>query len=144
MAAWAFGAAGLTAAQGVATAVVYGVLVLVASLPGSVLRSWLTAPEVLAWQRHRASEVHAMAERPYILLSCSMSIDGYLDGATDERLLLSNEADFDRVDAVRAGCDAILVGRRDRPPRQPAAAGAVAERGGRTGWPAGCARRRSR
>jgi 5-amino-6-(5-phosphoribosylamino)uracil reductase len=39
-----------------------------------------------------------------------MSIDGYLDNATDERLLLSNDADFDRVDAVRAGCDAILVG----------------------------------
>src|SRR6266540_2555429 len=34
VAAWAFGAAGLTAAQGVATAMVYGVLVLVASLPG--------------------------------------------------------------------------------------------------------------
>jgi 5-amino-6-(5-phosphoribosylamino)uracil reductase len=48
-----------------------------------------------------------------------MSIDGYLDSATDERLLLSNEADFDRVDGVRAGCDAILVGaetvRRDNP-----------------------------
>jgi hypothetical protein len=34
VAAWAFGAAGLTATQGVATAVVYGALVLVASLPG--------------------------------------------------------------------------------------------------------------
>jgi 5-amino-6-(5-phosphoribosylamino)uracil reductase len=39
-----------------------------------------------------------------------MSIDGYLDDAAQERLLLSNEADFDRVDDVRAGCDAILVG----------------------------------
>jgi len=41
-AAWAFGAAGLTAAQGVATAVTYGVMVLAASLPGAavlVLRS---------------------------------------------------------------------------------------------------------
>jgi 5-amino-6-(5-phosphoribosylamino)uracil reductase len=60
-----------------------------------------------------------VGERPYILLSCSMSIDGYVNGGTDERLLLSNEADFDRVDAVRAGCDAILVGaetvRRDNP-----------------------------
>ncbi|HET6626717.1 MAG TPA: dihydrofolate reductase family protein [Nocardioidaceae bacterium] len=60
-----------------------------------------------------------MADRPYTLLSCSMSIDGYLDGATDERLLLSNEADLDRVDEVRATCDAILVGaatvRRDNP-----------------------------
>ena len=36
-AAWAFGAAGLGAADGVATAVVYGVMVLVASLPGAVL-----------------------------------------------------------------------------------------------------------
>ena len=39
-----------------------------------------------------------------------MSIDGYLGGASDARMLLSNDADFDRVDAVRAECDAILVG----------------------------------
>ncbi|KAA1424034.1 RibD family protein [Nocardioides antri] len=60
-----------------------------------------------------------MAERPYTLLSCSMSLDGYLGGATDRRLLLSNDADFDRVDEVRAGSDAILVGaatvRKDNP-----------------------------
>ena len=37
VAAWAFGAAGLTAAQGVATAMVYGVLVLVSSLPGAAV-----------------------------------------------------------------------------------------------------------
>ncbi|WP_117215416.1 RibD family protein [Allorhizocola rhizosphaerae] len=53
-----------------------------------------------------------MVNRPYILLSCSMSIDGYLGGPTEERLLLSNADDFDRVDAVRAECDAILVGAR--------------------------------
>ena len=51
-----------------------------------------------------------MADRPYTLLSCSMSIDGYIDGATERRLLLSNDLDFDRVDQVRAGVDAILVG----------------------------------
>ena len=51
-----------------------------------------------------------MADRPYTLLSCSMSIDGYIDGTTESRLLLSNELDFDRVDAERAGADAILVG----------------------------------
>jgi 5-amino-6-(5-phosphoribosylamino)uracil reductase len=48
-----------------------------------------------------------------------MSIDGYLDSASDKRLLLSNDADFDRVDSVRAECDAILVGaatvRQDNP-----------------------------
>jgi glycosyltransferase 2 family protein len=37
VAAWAFGAAGLTASQGVATAVVYGALVLVSSLPGAAV-----------------------------------------------------------------------------------------------------------
>jgi 5-amino-6-(5-phosphoribosylamino)uracil reductase len=51
-----------------------------------------------------------MPDLPYTLLSCSMSIDGYLGGPSDARMLLSNDADFDRVDAVRAGCDAILVG----------------------------------
>jgi 5-amino-6-(5-phosphoribosylamino)uracil reductase len=48
-----------------------------------------------------------------------MSLDGYLDAASHERLVLSNEADLDRVDAVRAECDAILVGaatvRNDNP-----------------------------
>ena len=52
-----------------------------------------------------------MHDRPYTLLSCSVSMDGYLASA-ESRLLLSNEADFDRVDAVRASCDAILVGAR--------------------------------
>jgi 5-amino-6-(5-phosphoribosylamino)uracil reductase len=60
-----------------------------------------------------------VADRPYTLLSCSMSIDGYVAGASERRLLLSNDADFDRVDEVRAGCDAILVGaatvRKDNP-----------------------------
>jgi len=57
--------------------------------------------------------------RPYVLLSVAASVDGYIDDATDTRLLLSDDADFDRVDEVRAGCDAILVGantiRRDDP-----------------------------
>lgn len=60
-----------------------------------------------------------MTDRPYVLLSVAMSIDGYIDDATDDRLLLSNDADFDRVDQVRASVDAILVGantvRRDNP-----------------------------
>jgi hypothetical protein len=37
VAAWAFAAAGLTAAQGITTAVLYGGLVLVASLPGAAV-----------------------------------------------------------------------------------------------------------
>jgi 5-amino-6-(5-phosphoribosylamino)uracil reductase len=39
-----------------------------------------------------------------------MSLDGYLDDASDRRLILSGPADLDRVDALRASCDAILVG----------------------------------
>lgn len=61
-----------------------------------------------------------MPERPYTILSCSISLDGYLGGATEERLVLSNEADLCRVDRVRAECDAILVGAgtvRDDNPR---------------------------
>jgi 5-amino-6-(5-phosphoribosylamino)uracil reductase len=50
-----------------------------------------------------------MRDRPYTLLSCSVSIDGYI-GTAASRLFLSNDADFDRVDEVRASCDAILVG----------------------------------
>src|SRR3984885_10290022 len=60
-----------------------------------------------------------MRDRPYTLLSCALSIDGYLGTASPPRLELSNDADFDRVDAVRASCDAILVGaatvRHDNP-----------------------------
>jgi riboflavin-specific deaminase-like protein len=60
-----------------------------------------------------------MSDCPYVVLSCAASIDGYIDDTTGERLLLSNDEDFDRVDAVRASCDAILVGantiRRDNP-----------------------------
>ncbi|TXS07342.1 deaminase [Streptomyces sp. col6] len=49
--------------------------------------------------------------RPYVLLSAAVSIDGHLDTRPGEdRLMLSNKADFDRVDSVRAGVDAILVG----------------------------------
>ena len=60
-----------------------------------------------------------MAERPYTVLSCGISLDGYLDAATQERLVLSNSADLERVDRVRAQSDAILVGaatvRNDNP-----------------------------
>lgn len=60
-----------------------------------------------------------MTTRPYVILSAAMSVDGYLDDTSPERLRLSNERDFDRVDQVRAESDAILIGattmRRDNP-----------------------------
>ncbi len=78
----------------------------------------------------------AVNERPYVLLSCSMSIDGYLDAATEKRLLLSNDDDFDRVDAVRAA-----VRRDPRRARAPCGATTHACWYGRrpdatSGWPA--------
>jgi riboflavin-specific deaminase-like protein len=68
-----------------------------------------------------------VAKRPYVVLSCAVSVDGFLDDASDTRLVLSNEEDFRRVHEVRAGVDAIMVGastvRRDNPrlvvPTQP-------------------------
>jgi 5-amino-6-(5-phosphoribosylamino)uracil reductase len=60
-----------------------------------------------------------MTRRPYVVLSCAVSLDGCLDGTGGDRLVLSGEADLDRVDAERAAADAILVGagtiRRDDP-----------------------------
>lgn len=60
-----------------------------------------------------------MSERPYVTLSCAMSIDGYLDSAEPRRLAMSNAPDLERVDEVRARSDAIMVGastvRRDDP-----------------------------
>jgi len=44
--AWAFGAAGLGASLGVATAVVYGVMALVASLPGALVLAAVALPRV--------------------------------------------------------------------------------------------------
>ena len=51
-----------------------------------------------------------MPDRPYTVLSCCQSLDGYLDDSSRHRLVLSSTEDLDRVDALRASCDAILVG----------------------------------
>jgi 5-amino-6-(5-phosphoribosylamino)uracil reductase len=52
-------------------------------------------------------------------VSCAVSVDGYLDDATPDRLILSGPEDLDGVDALRASADAILVGagtiRKDNP-----------------------------
>lgn len=57
MAAWAFGVAGLGAAQGVAAAVVYGVMVLVASLPGAVVL-------LVGWVHRRSDDDEATGVGP--------------------------------------------------------------------------------
>ena len=73
VAAWAFAAAGLGADQGVATAMVYGVMALVASLPGAVVLAVLAASRRRAGRRRtgrscprrvRAGGGRRMADRP--------------------------------------------------------------------------------
>jgi 5-amino-6-(5-phosphoribosylamino)uracil reductase len=84
-----------------------------------------------------------MTGRPYVVLSCAMSLDGCLDGTGEDRLVLSGAADLDRVDAERAAADAILVGagtiRRDDPRLLVRSARRQAERAarGRPSQPAG-------
>jgi 5-amino-6-(5-phosphoribosylamino)uracil reductase len=59
------------------------------------------------------------ALHPGTVVSCAVSVDGYLDDATPDRLILSGPEDLDEVDALRASADAILVGagtiRKDNP-----------------------------
>ena len=52
----------------------------------------------------------AGAEAPFVLLSCAVTLDGYLNDSGPERLELSTPDDRDAVDALRAASDAILVG----------------------------------
>ncbi len=56
--------------------------------------------------------MHNAAERPHVLLSAAMSADGYLDDASGGGLVLSDAADLDQIDELRARSDAILVGAR--------------------------------
>ncbi|MBX2822214.1 MAG: dihydrofolate reductase family protein [Rhodothermaceae bacterium] len=51
-----------------------------------------------------------MSLLPYTILSSAISLDGYLNDTSEERLLLSHPKDFERIDSVRAACDGILVG----------------------------------
>lgn len=70
-------------------------------------------------RHHVGPRADTDGSRPHVLLSVAVSLDGYLDDASPDQLLLSNAEDFDRVDSVRAESDAILVGaqtlRRDNP-----------------------------
>ena len=61
-------------------------------------------------QARNASTVRTVPARPYTIVSCAVSLDGYLDDASPDRLVLSGPADLDEVDELRAAADAILVG----------------------------------
>ncbi len=54
-----------------------------------------------------------------VILSTAISLDGYIDDISPQRLVLSSSEDLAAVKTLRASCDAILVGantiRRDNP-----------------------------
>src|SRR6185437_2617946 len=56
------------------------------------------------------SSVSDVPDRPYTIVSCAVSLDGYLDDTSPRRLILSGPEDLDEVDELRARADAILVG----------------------------------
>jgi glycosyltransferase 2 family protein len=68
-AAWVFGAAGIGAAQGVATAVVYGVMVLVASLPGAGVL-------VVTWLQGRTGRAEPVVALPHWQITAAAGQDG--------------------------------------------------------------------
>jgi uncharacterized membrane protein YbhN (UPF0104 family) len=68
IAAWAFAGAGLSAAQGVATAVLYGVLVFAASLPGALV--------LLASGWRRSARARAAARPPQLWPPASGGLEG--------------------------------------------------------------------
>ena len=51
-----------------------------------------------------------MIDRPIVVSSVAMSLDGRIDDSSHERLILSNDQDMRAVHMLRAGLDAILVG----------------------------------
>ena len=50
------------------------------------------------------------ADRPFIFINAAMSADGKLSTKERKQVKISGKSDFDRVDAMRASCDAIMVG----------------------------------
>src|SRR5512132_2915725 len=64
---------------------------------------WVPFGEACAADRPGADgpDRNLVTERPYVLLSSAMSVDGCLDAPGGERLVLSGAADLDRVDGER-------------------------------------------
>jgi 2,5-diamino-6-(ribosylamino)-4(3H)-pyrimidinone 5'-phosphate reductase len=48
--------------------------------------------------------------RPYVTVNFAMSADGKLSTKERQQVKISGKADFARVDQLKAGCDAIMVG----------------------------------
>ncbi|WP_424357196.1 2,5-diamino-6-(ribosylamino)-4(3H)-pyrimidinone 5'-phosphate reductase [Methanocella sp. MCL-LM] len=51
-----------------------------------------------------------MLDRPYTFINSAMSADGKISTKKRKQVKISGKADFDRVDELRAGSDAVMVG----------------------------------
>ena len=80
----------------------------------------------LPWTTYHIAQSHSpilrkqvLLEKPLVFINVAMSLDGYIDDASPNRLVLSNGEDLAAVDALRADHDAIMVGantlRKDNP-----------------------------
>jgi len=47
---------------------------------------------------------------PFIFINCAMSLDGKISTVERKQVRISNDADMERVDGLRASADAVLVG----------------------------------
>ncbi|MBM4237752.1 MAG: diaminohydroxyphosphoribosylaminopyrimidine reductase, partial [Euryarchaeota archaeon] len=48
--------------------------------------------------------------RPFVIVNCAMTADGKIAGRSRRQVRISSKEDLERVKALRASCDAILVG----------------------------------
>ena len=53
---------------------------------------------------------HNEMERPFVFINAAMSADGKISTVKGEQTRISGKEDLDRVDSLRAECDAIMVG----------------------------------
>ncbi len=64
-------------------------------------------------QTQTRAQAQAQAQnrhRPFVFINMAMSADGKVSTVRREQLRISGVDDFERVDSLRAGCDAIMVG----------------------------------
>ena len=48
--------------------------------------------------------------RPYVVVNIAMSADGKISTRERRQVRISGAQDFTRVDRLKAGCDAVMVG----------------------------------
>ena len=49
-------------------------------------------------------------EKPFIFINSAISLDGKLSTRERKQVKISNKEDLERVDSLRAGADAVMVG----------------------------------